>query len=201
MAEFKLGRIRFIWKNNWTASTTYYKDDIVRNGGNTYICIKGHTAPALFSTGQSTYWNIISDGTEWKGDWTTSTLYKINDIVKYGGYLYIANAEHTSAATATDGLESSSSSWDLFAEGFDYKADWNVTTRYKVNDIVKYNGTIYVCITAHTSAGNISDGLEADQAKWNIFSEGFYWRNDWAISTRYRVNDIIRYGGQLYVCN
>ncbi len=201
MAEFKLGRIRFIWKNNWTASTTYYKDDIVRNGGNTYICIKGHTAPALFSTGQATYWNIISDGTEWKGDWTTNTLYKINDIVKYGGYLYIANAEHTSAATATDGLESSSSSWDLFAEGFDYKADWNVTTRYKVNDIVKYNGTIYVCITAHTSAGNISDGLEADQAKWNIFSEGFYWRNDWAISTRYRVNDIIRYGGQLYVCN
>ena len=23
MAEFKLGRIRFIWKDNWTASTAY----------------------------------------------------------------------------------------------------------------------------------------------------------------------------------
>ena len=46
MAEFKLGRIRFIWKGDWVTATTYYKDDIVRYGGNTYICIKGHTAPA-----------------------------------------------------------------------------------------------------------------------------------------------------------
>ena len=102
MAAFKLGRIRFIWKNSWTTGTVYYKDDVVRNGGNTYICIKGHTAPTLFSTSQSTYWNKISDGQEWKSDWTTNTLYKINDIVKYGGYLYVANAEHTSAATASD---------------------------------------------------------------------------------------------------
>lgn len=201
MAEFKLGRIRFIWKGTWTTSTTYYKDDIVRNGGNTYICIKGHTAPALFSTSQATYWNKISDGTEWKGDWTISTLYKINDIVKYGGYLYVANAEHTSAANLTDGLEANAASWDLFAEGFDYKADWTVSTRYKVNDIAKYNGTVYICVTQHTSAGTDTLGLEADQAKWNIFSEGFYWKNNWATGVRYRVNDIVRYGGQLYVAN
>ena len=201
MAEFKLGRIRFIWKGNWTLSTTYYKDDIVRNGGNTYICIKGHTAPALFSTSQSTYWNKISDGTEWKGDWGTSVLYKINDIVKYGGYLYIANAEHTSAGSSSDGLEASASSWDLFAEGFDYKADWTVSTRYKVNDIAKYNGTVYVCVTHHTSAATDTLGLEADQAKWDIFSEGFYWKDNWTVNFRYRVNDIVRYGGQLYVAN
>ena len=30
MAEYKLGRIRFIWKNNWATGTTYVKDDIVR---------------------------------------------------------------------------------------------------------------------------------------------------------------------------
>ena len=89
MAEFKLGRIRFIWKGTWTTSTTYYKDDIVRNGGNTYICIKGHSALALFSTNQSTYWNKISDGTEWKGDWGTGVLYKINDIVKKKNENYI----------------------------------------------------------------------------------------------------------------
>ena len=201
MAEFKLGRIRFIWKGTWTTSTIYYKDDIVRNGGNTYVCIKGHTAPALFSTNQSTNWNKISDGQEWKSDWTTSTLYKINDIVKYGGYLYIANAEHTSANNTTDGLELNQSSWDLFAEGFDYKTDWNINTRYKVNDIAKYNGTVYICITAHTSAANTTLGLEQDQAKWQIFSEGFYWRTDWIPSRRYMVNDLVRYGGQIYVCN
>ena len=201
MAEFKLGRIRFIWKNDWASTTVYYKDDIVRNGGNTYVCIKGHQAPTLFSSAQTTYWNKISDGTAWKSVWTTSTLYKINDIVKYGGYLYVANAEHTSASTATLGLETDQSSWDLYAEGFDYKTDWAVATRYKVNDIAKYNGTVYICITQHTSAANITLGLEADQAKWQIFSEGFNWTGIWAINTRYRKNDIVRYGGTLYTVN
>ena len=74
MAEFKLGRIRFIWKGDWALSTVYYKDDIVRNGGNTYVCIAGHTAPALFTTSESTYWNKITDGQDWKGDWGIDTL-------------------------------------------------------------------------------------------------------------------------------
>jgi len=30
MAEFKLGRIRFIWKGEWAAGTSYLKDDVVR---------------------------------------------------------------------------------------------------------------------------------------------------------------------------
>ena len=201
MAEFKLGRIRFIWKGDWAASTVYYKDDIVRNGGNTFVCIAGHTAPALFTTDQADYWNKITDGTDWKSDWTTDTYYKVNDIVKYGGYLYIANEAHTSAANPTDGLELDQTKWDLFAEGFDYKTDWAIATRYKINDIVKYNGTIFICTEEHTSASTLADGLEVDQAKWNIFSEGFYWTNDWLPGTRYRVNDVVRYGGTLYVAN
>ena len=287
MAEFKLGRIRFIWKGDWSLSTVYYKDDIVRNGGNTYVCIAGHTAPALFTTNESTYWNKISDGIEWKNNWVADTYYKVNDIVKYGGYLYIANAAHTSSNTA-NGLEindgviltvgtlsaadasrtvgtytglvpttggvgigievtavvngsgavaititkggnqstigdnltltdaqlgsgggaaftfavaTTTDNWDLFAEGFDYKADWTVATRYKVNDIAKYNGTVYICTLGHTSAVSLTLGLEPDQAKWDIFSEGFYWTDVWAIDTRYRVNDIVRYGGTLYVAN
>ena len=89
--------------------------------------------------------------------------------------LYIANAAHTSAATPTLGLEDDQSKWDLYAEGFDYKADWAVSTRYKINDIAKYNGTVYICTLEHTIAATITLGLEADQAKWDIFSEGFYW--------------------------
>ena len=280
MAEFKLGRIRFIWKGDWTPTTIYYKDDIVRNGGNTYVCISGHTAPSLFTTDQSEYWNKISDGFEWKADWTVETYYKVNDVVKYGGYLYIANEAHTSADNTTDGLELDQAKWDLFAEGFDYKADWITSNRYKINDIAKYNGTIYVCTQEHTSleseniivtnasgdgsvvtlnyaelsfapfeagetitvrkispagyngtftvvsctttsvtfnsaetgvfvsSGYIVGGVEHDLDKWDIFSEGFYWRNDagaldgtWTPETRYKKNDIVKYGGTVYVCN
>ena len=286
MAEFKLGRIRFIWKGDWATSTVYYKDDVVRNGGNTYVCIAGHTAPTLFTDSQATYWNKISDGQDWKSTWTTSTYYKVNDLVKYGGYLYIVNEAHTSAATDTLGLEADQSKWDLFAEGFDYKANWSFDTRYKINDIVKYNGTEFICTQEHTSAATEVDGLEVNDGRiltvdtfsaadalrpadtytglvvngglgrgavvtavvdvigavsitvtdggtqyevddtvsltdeqlgggggavftfsvattderWDIFTEGFKWTNNWITNNRYRVNDVVRYGGTLYVC-
>jgi hypothetical protein len=201
MAEFKLGRIRFIWKGGWTPATAFYKDDIVRYGGNTYLCIVGNTSTSNFDIDLSSYWNKISDGQEWKSDWAINTLYKANDIVKYGGYLYIVNTQHTSAANITLGLEADQSKWDLFAEGFDWKSDWNISTRYKVNDIAKYDGLVYICLTGHTSAANITLGLEPDQAKWEIFSEGLEWKTDWAAATRYRVNDIVKYSGTLYIAN
>ena len=201
MAEFKLGRIRFVWKGDWVAGTVYYKDDIIRNGGNTYLCIQGHTATNDFTNDVPPNWNKISDGQEWKGDWTTDTYYKINDIVKYGSMIYIANTAHTSASTATDGLELNQSYWDSYAEGFDWKDVWTTNTRYKVNDIVKYNGLNYLCITAHTSAATNANGLEADQANWDLFTEGTAWQGDWSINVRYRKNDIVKYGGYLYICN
>ena len=68
MAEFKLGRIRFVWKSEWTTATTYYKDDVVRFGGKTYLCQIGHTSAADFNTDldiSPTKWNLMSDGQRW----------------------------------------------------------------------------------------------------------------------------------------
>lgn len=48
MAEFKLGRIRFVWKGAWATPTAYVKDDVVRVGGKVYICTTGHTSSADF---------------------------------------------------------------------------------------------------------------------------------------------------------
>ena len=197
MAEFKLGRIRFIWKGAWTGTTVYYTDDIVKHGGSTFVCTAGHTSTSDFDTDFATYWDKITDGQEWKGDWTDATTYKINDIVKYGGYLYVANEAHTSDTL----LENDQAKWDLYAEGFDWKNDWVTSTHYKVNDIVKYNGLTYLCITAHTSAATDALGLEDDQANWQKFTDGLQWQGDWTTDTRYRVNDVVKYGGQLYVVN
>lgn len=204
MAEFKLGRIRFIWKGDWVASTTYVKDDIIRYGGATFVCTIGHTADADFYTDLNNVparWNQLSEGQQWKSDWTTSTYYKVNDIVKYGGYLYLCNEGHASANNITSGLEADQSKWDIYAEGVDWKDVWTTTTRYKVNDLVRYGGITYICNTGHTSASTASLGLEADQSKWDLYAETFDWQGDWTTSVRYKRNDIVRYGGTTYVCN
>ena len=68
MAEFKLGRIKFVWQGNWSASTTYVKDDVVRYGGQTYMCVLGHTATSNFYTDlASGDWQLVSDGSAWTG--------------------------------------------------------------------------------------------------------------------------------------
>ena len=210
MAEFKLGRIRFIWKDEWSEATTYYKDDVVRYGGKTFMCVVGHISQTDFMldlNDSTAKWQQFADGQTWRGDWATGTVYKINDIVKYGGQLYIANTGHISDASAIGGLESNlgddstAAFWDLFGEGFDYKGDWAINTRYKVNDIVKYGSRVYICTGYHVSAPNTTSGLELNQAKWDIISNGFDWKTDWAIGVRYRVGDLVKYGGQVYSCN
>jgi hypothetical protein len=200
MAEFKLGRLRFVWKDQWTTGTTYYKDDIIAYGGKTFLCVAGHTAAADFYTDLEnipTKWNQFSDGQDWKGNWTATTLYKENDIVKYGGYVYICNNGHTSSTT----LESNQSNWDLFAESFDWKGAWATAINYKVNDLVKYGGLVYLCNTAHLSAATNTLGLEANQGDWDLYSSGVDWKGTWATSTRYKVGDVVKYGGTTYVCN
>jgi hypothetical protein len=203
MAEFKLGRIRFVWKDQWTTGTTYYKDDVVRVGGKTFICTTGHTGAADFYTDldySPSRWNQMGDGQTWKGDWAPATSYVINDLVKYGGIVYIANNNHTSAATVASGLEPNLSDWDVFSQGVDWKNIWTVSTRYKKNDLVKYGGYTYICVTGHTSAATATLGLEDNLGSWTAFNEGIEYKNTWITGTRYKLNDVVKYGAGLWIC-
>ena len=202
MAEFKLGRIRFVWKNQWGSSTEYFKDDVVAFGGRIYICTIGHTSQTDFYSDfnvSPAKWNLVSDGQNWKGAWAVDTDYVLNDIVKYGARLYICNTVHTSAADTDLGLENDQAKWDLYAEGLEWKGEWTLDTRYKIDDLVKYGGISYICNTNHTSASTVSDGLELDQSKWDIFNKGLDYKSSWTTLTRYKVNDIVRYGGSSWI--
>jgi hypothetical protein len=203
MAEFKLGRIRFVWKGTWVTGTTYYKDDVVRFGGKVYLCQIGHTASSNFNTDldiNPTKWNLMSDGQRWRDEWTTNATYEEGDLVKYGGTIYICIDGHTSAATATLGLEANSGDWNQFVEGTDWKGVWTTSTRYKLNDIVRYGGINYICITGHTSAATSALGLEDGSVNWQVFTQGQEYLGTWVTATRYKLNDIVKYGAGLWIC-
>ena len=112
-------------------------------------------------------WDVFGSGLEWKGNWTVGTRYKVDDLVKYGGKTYVCNTAHTSNASAASGLEADQSKWDEFNAGVEYKTDWATAVRYKVNDIVKYGGSLYICTTYHTSTA-----FASDTANWSEFVEG-----------------------------
>ena len=199
MADFLLDRIRFTWTAGWVSGQVYTKDDVTYYRGRVYVCITGHTAGADIRTDISK-WELMFDGQEWKGNWAANTVYGIGNLVKYNGYIYRCVSNHTSVILNNLGLPNDLAHWTLLATTYDWKNIWATSYNYNLGDVVRYNGIVYICSTLHTSAVSAALGLEADQANWNVVVTSDYWSTDWVISTRYLVDDLVRYGGIVYRC-
>ena len=205
MAEFKLGRIKFVYQGTWAQNHSYVVDDVVTNGGKTYICVISHTSTNTssgFATDLAggvgiTKWNLIADGSTWTGDWNDATYYNLGDIALWGGVVYICKTAHLSQTY----LEDDQNKWDQFSAGFNWLGAWTTSTRYKVRDFVYYGGSTYVCKTQHTSASTASSGLENDSDKWDIFNQSITYLGDWSGSAvRYKQNDVVKFGADLWIC-
>jgi hypothetical protein len=205
MAEFKISRLRYTWKGTWNSGTSYIKDDVIRYGGASWVCIRQHTSSA-FATDQvflanqldtdvSPAWIKMTDGYVFRNSWTAATLYNPGDIVIYGGNLYLCATSYTSSNIFDDGI----SNWVLYNSGDAFKQLWTQNIRYGIGDVVKYNGIVYRCVEGHTAAST-SSGLEQDQSKWEIVREGIEYRGVWATGTRYRLNDLVTFGGTVFRC-
>jgi hypothetical protein len=94
----------------WATSTAYLLDDIVTYGGQTYRTLSSHSSGVFATDLAASKWAKFSGGMDWKGNWATSTVYKVNDIVNSGGAVYVATADHTASSFGAD-----SAHWDSFA--------------------------------------------------------------------------------------
>jgi hypothetical protein len=209
MADFKIAKIRFTWKGNWATAFAYVKDDIVRYGAKTYVCMVTHTSSANFYTdlnNATTRWNEMIDGYEWTADWSPTTFYQVNDLAKYGGILYRCTTSHTSGST----LEAGIANWTIHVSTEDWLNTWTATTFYNVNDVVRWGAVVYRCNTAHTSASFTSTplvpatdylGLENDLAKWTVIHSGTDWKGIYSANQRYKLGDIVRYNSSIWYCN
>jgi hypothetical protein len=205
MAEFKLGRIKFVYQGTWAQNRSYSVDDVVTNGGKTYICVISHTstnATTGFATDSAgiagiTKWNLIADGSTWRNSWAATTYYNLGDIVIWGATVYICKTAHTSQTY----LEDDQGKWDQFSAGFKWLGVWTTSTRYKVRDLVYYGGSTYVCKTQHTSAATAASGLESDSTNWDTFNQSITYLGDWSgSSVRYKQNDVVKFGADLWIC-
>ena len=193
MVDFVLGRLKFVYQGNWATSTGYIKDDIVTYGGRTYVCLSNHTSNSAASGGfytDSANWNLIADGTQYKSTWTSSTYYKLNDVVQVDGNLWICTTQHTSASTFT--LDESN--WSIYVRGLMFENSYNSATQYYVGDIVTYGGYSYIA-----NQDTLNNTPSTSPTQWSIFSTGLNFRGTWSSVTAYKVGDFITYGGYSYV--
>lgn len=190
------------WQGVWSPATYYVLRDQVRANGIVYRCIISHTSQPTNPLGIepdviANRWEIVADTDAWRGEWTSDTRYRASDIVLHGGITYKCITGHTSDAY----LEMDQSKWEVIHSGIDYKADWEAQeinnnptgTRYKINDVVKFGGDLFICIGNHTS------GSVWDDNYWSLWQPGFEFDNIWAGGIYYQPGDVVRYGGYLYV--
>jgi hypothetical protein len=215
MAEFRISRIRYTWRNAWSATTAYNRDDVIRYGGSTWICQRQHTAGTFAAdqtylanendTQPTPAWLKMTDGYAWRGAWTTTpTLYNPGDIALYGGVIYLCVTSHTSQSTFVVNV----ADWAVYLSADNWRTSWSPNTRYGIGDVVKYNGTVYRCISEHTSSttalgleiGNNDNDDDSSGEQWQVVYEGIEYVGVWEEGVRYRENDLVKYSGSILRC-
>ena len=214
MAEFKITRFRYTWTGDWdTNVATYFKDDVVYYRGSSWVCIRQHS-PTVFATDQSytpagetnavPAWTKTTEGREFLGPWTSDTRYDPGMLVVDGGNLYLCIVSHQSSTN----FNTNADKFEIFATGINFRNTWAAGLRYKVGDAVRYNGYTYQCTLEHTS-GTVSEGIivgnndsidDSTAETWAILVENYTYVGEYQTSTRYRQNDLVKYGGSILKC-
>jgi len=83
-----------------------------------------------------------------------------------------------------------------------YRGNYNTSNTYVVNDIVKYNNNIYVCISdvVVVSNPNVSSNWSLMIDSDTITGQGFRWRGNWSNEKTFDAYDIALYMGSCYIC-
>ena len=140
----------------------------------------------------------------WKGDWTTGTAYRRDDIARVNGNSYVCLITHTaSAAFRTDltaTLPGSSPpqplpKWKTMTEGNTFVGDWLNGTDYNIGDIVNYDGSLWVCTVPHAGTN-----FATNSANWAVFTQHIKFVTDWLTGTTYGPGALAKYNGIVYKC-
>jgi hypothetical protein len=194
----------YTWTGSWLPNTDYNLGDIVQYGGTIYVCNTHHTSATTAGEGlepDAANWTSYAKTDNWLNNWDIQTQYKVNDIVRYNGVIYRCIMPHVSSNTVAMGIIPDLIKWEVVTTSQNWKNQWTVHTLYFINDTVRYGGIVYTCITQHTSASTNSIGLEYNIINWQITYEGIDHKGIWEQSIRYKQNDLVKYGANLWICS
>jgi hypothetical protein len=126
----------------------------------------------------------------WAGAYNPATAYEINDVVRYGGNVYVyINVVKTIGNEPTD-----TDYWALMVEGINFVGVWNNATQYFIGDAVAYGSTVYVALQ-----DNLNKQPDLFPAFWSQFVEGIQFEGAYSSVTTYQANDVVTYGPSTYI--
>jgi hypothetical protein len=126
----------------------------------------------------------------WAGNYNDLTEYELNDVVRYGGNVYVyINVVRTIGNEPTN-----PSYWAMMVEGINFIGEWNAGTQYFIGDAVAYGSTVYVSL-----ADNINKRPDLFPSIWSQFVEAIQFEGVYSPTTTYQPNDVVSYGPSTYI--
>jgi len=80
-----------------------------------------------------------------------------------------------------------------------YNGTYTVQT-VSSSQITILNSTVPTWTSGGTVTGTAALGLEANQSSWTLLYSGVNYLTNWASNTRYKINDIVKQGAELFIC-
>ena len=84
-----LGKLRFYFAGQYSNTTTYEQNDVVKFGGNVYVYIFSLKTSGNPPT-DTTYWRLMIEGFRFGGNWDSTSTFNIGDGVAFGGKVFIS---------------------------------------------------------------------------------------------------------------
>lgn len=201
----------FEYSGDFQTSTAYVVDDIIKEGGNLYICTNQHTstgvASAWYSTDYPLHWEIFQEGLNFRGAFATDTYYGINDVVSFGPRYYRCTSPFTVAGNidtpvtdpagiGSDSFYPPSANFDEFSQGVNNEGQYLSTSRYQRGDIVEFTGATYVAIGTNPSGAQPNQS----QSEWKFLNLGIGTggADSWSDTTIYSKGQLVQFGGNTY---
>jgi hypothetical protein len=123
------------------------------------------------------------------GTWDSSAQYELNDVVKYGGNVYV----YTYALASIGHVPTETNYWALMIEGINFTGVYSPTTEYQVGDGIAYGGKVYISIK--TGSGQTPPNAQY----WSQFADGIQYEGAWSSTSNYQKNDVVTYGGSVFI--
>jgi hypothetical protein len=127
---------------------------------------------------------------DYRGAYSSATEYERNDVVQYGGNVYV----YTLGTASTGNLPTNTAFWALMVEGFNYRGIWSSATQYLISDLVSFGGKIYIALR-----DTIDDNPVTATSDWSVFVDGIQYEGSWASGTSYQKGDVVKYGGNIWI--
>jgi hypothetical protein len=123
------------------------------------------------------------------GNWSQATTYESNDVVKYGGNVYV----YTYALKTAGYLPTNTMYWTLMISGVNFVGNYDPAAFYPIGDAIAYGSVVYVAIADNTGI------TPPNTTYWSTFAIGIEYMGTYSPTVVYKKNDIVTYGPSAYI--